>query len=81
MLRKGAHNKVYACFGSALGRKFLGCAMWVGPGPEVKFAVAGRALDDFKVRMRQLTLRSGRRSSGELEEKLQPCLLGLPRPE
>jgi len=33
---------------SAFGRKFLGYALWVGKGKEVRFAVAKKALDNFK---------------------------------
>jgi hypothetical protein len=38
--------------------------------------LAGKARDDFKVRIRQLTRRSGERSIGEVVEKLRPHLLG-----
>ena len=61
---------------SAFGRKFLGYALWVTKGREVKCAVAKKALETFKARMRQLTRRSGGRSMGEVVEKLRPYLLG-----
>lgn len=61
---------------SALGRKFLGYALWVAPGREVKCAVARKAVDNFKARIRQYTRRSGGRSMGQVVEKLRPYLLG-----
>ena len=69
-------NEAKSAVGSALGRKFLGYALWVAKGREVKCAVAGKALGDFKARIRQLTRRSGGRSMGEVVEKLRPYLLG-----
>ncbi len=38
--------------------------------------MAHKALDNFKARIRQLTRRSGRRSMGEVVDKLRPYLLG-----
>ena len=61
---------------SALGRKFLGYELWVTKGREVKCAVASKALDNFKVRTRQLTGRTGGRSMEQVVEKLRPYLLG-----
>jgi RNA-directed DNA polymerase len=61
---------------SALGRKFLGYELWVAKGSEVKCAVAHKALDNFKVRIRQLTRRSGGRSMEQVVDKLRPYLLG-----
>ena len=62
--------------GSALGRKFLGYALWVAKGGEVKCAVAHKAQADFKARIRQLTRRSGGRGISQVLEKLRPYLLG-----
>jgi RNA-directed DNA polymerase len=45
-------------------------------GKEVKCAVAKKALDNFKARIRQLTRRSGGRSMVQMVEKLRPYLLG-----
>ena len=45
-------------------------------GKEVKCAVARKALDNFKVRIRQLTRRSGGRSMAQVVEKLRPYLRG-----
>jgi RNA-directed DNA polymerase len=69
-------NEAKSAVGSALGRKFLGYALWVGKGGEVKCAVAKKALDNFKARIRQLTRRSGGRGISQVVEKLRPYLLG-----
>ena len=62
--------------GSALGRKFLGYALWGAKGREVKCAVAAKPLRDFKVRIRQITRRSGGRSMEQVAQRLRPYLLG-----
>jgi RNA-directed DNA polymerase len=62
--------------GSAFGRKFLGYALWVATGREVKCAVAKKPLLDFKARIRQLTRRSGGRSMEQVVQRLRPYLLG-----
>jgi RNA-directed DNA polymerase len=41
-------NEAKSAVGSAFGRKFLGYALWVAMGREVKCKVADKALDDFK---------------------------------
>ncbi len=69
-------NEAKSAVGSAFGRKFLGYELWVAKGREVKCAVAYKALDNFKARIRQLTRRSGGRSLGQVVEKLRPYLLG-----
>jgi RNA-directed DNA polymerase len=69
-------NEAKSAVASAFGRKFLGYALWVAKGREVKCAVAHKALDNFKARIRQLTRRSGGRSMGEVVDKLRPYLLG-----
>jgi RNA-directed DNA polymerase len=69
-------NEAKSAVASALGRKFLGYELWVAKGREVKCAVAKRALDDFKARIRQLTRRSGGRSMAQVVDKLRPYLLG-----
>ena len=69
-------NEAKSAVASAFGRKFLGYALWVAKGKEVKCAVAHKALDNFKVRIRQLTRRSGGRSMAQVVEKLRPYLLG-----
>jgi len=69
-------NEAKSAVGSAFGRKFLGYELWVAKGLEVKCAVAYKALDNFKARIRQLTRRSGGRSMSEVVEKLRSYLLG-----
>lgn len=55
-------NEAKSAVGSAFGRKFMGYALWVAQGREVKCKVADKALANFKARVRQLTGRSGGRS-------------------
>ena len=50
--------------------------LWVAKGKEVKCAVAQKALDNFKARIRQLTRRSGGRSMAQVVQKLRSYLLG-----
>jgi RNA-directed DNA polymerase len=69
-------NEAKSAVGSAFGRKSLGYELWVARGREVKCAVAVKALDNFKARIRQLTRRSGGRSLAQVVEKLRPYLLG-----
>ena len=69
-------NEAKSAVASALGRKFLGYELWAAKGREVKCAVAYKALDNFKARVRQLTRRSGGRSMAQVVEKLRPYLLG-----
>ena len=54
----------------------MGYELGVAKGLEVKWAVAYRALESFKARIRQLTRRSGGRSMEQVVEKLRPYLLG-----
>jgi len=69
-------NEAKSAVGNAFGRKFLGYALWVAQGREVKCKVADKALANFKARIRQLTRRSGGRSMEQMVEKLRPYLLG-----
>jgi RNA-directed DNA polymerase len=69
-------NEAKSAVASAFGRKFLGYALWVAKGQEVKCAVSRKALNNFKVRIRQLTRRSGGRSMVQVVQKLRPYLLG-----
>jgi RNA-directed DNA polymerase len=69
-------NEAKSAVCSAFGRKFLGYALWVARGREVKCKVADKALGNFKARIRQLTRRSGGRSMEQVVEKLRPYLLG-----
>ncbi len=69
-------NEAKSAVASAFGRKFLGYALWVTRGKEVKCKVADKPLSNFKARIRQLTRRSGGRSLEQVVEKLRPYLLG-----
>jgi RNA-directed DNA polymerase len=69
-------NEAKSAVGSAFGRKFLGYALWVAKGREVKCKVAEKALGNFKARIRQLTRRSGGRSMEQVVQKLRPYMLG-----
>lgn len=69
-------NEAKSAVASALGRKFLGYALWVAQGREVKCKVAARPLRDFKARIRALTSRSGGRSMAHVVEKLRLYMLG-----
>lgn len=69
-------NEAKSAVASAFGRKFLGYELWVAKGREVKCAVAHKALDNFKARIRQLTRRTGGRSMAHVVEKLRPYVRG-----
>jgi RNA-directed DNA polymerase len=69
-------NDAKSGVGSALGRKFLGYALWVAKGREVKCKVAERPLQNFKARIRQLTRRAGGRSMEQVVETLRTYMLG-----
>ena len=68
-------NEAKSAVASAFGRKFLGYALWVAKGKEVKCAVAHKALDNFKARIMQLTRRSGGRSMAQVVEQLRAIQL------
>ena len=69
-------NEAKSAVASAFGRKFLGYELWVAKGKEVKCAVAHKAVDNFKARIRQLTRRSAGRSMEQVVERLRPYMLG-----
>ncbi len=69
-------NEAKSAVGSVFGRKFLGYALWVAKGREIKYAVAHKAVEDFKARIRQLTRRSGGRSMEQVVQRLRPYMLG-----
>lgn len=69
-------NEAKSAVASAFGRKFLGYELWVAKGREVKCAVARKAVDNFKARIRQLTRRSGGRSMEQVVEQLRAYLPG-----
>lgn len=61
---------------SAFDTQFLGYALWVAPGGEVKRAVAGKALRAYRHRVRQFTRRSSGCSMREIIERLRTYVLG-----
>jgi RNA-directed DNA polymerase len=69
-------NEAKSAVASVFGRKFLGYALWVAKGKEVKCKVAEKPLQNFKARIRQLTRRSGGRSMEQVVQRLRPYLLG-----
>lgn len=69
-------NESKSAVGSVFGRKFLGYSLWQTSSGEVRRAVAQKALETFKQRVRQLTRRSCGRSIAEVVERLRRYLLG-----
>lgn len=69
-------NESKSAVTSALGRKFLGYAIWEDWKGEVKRAVSEKALATFKQRIRELTRRSGGCSIGQVIERLRSYVLG-----
>lgn len=69
-------NESKSAVARALDRPFLGFALWVGPGRQVKVRVAGEALDTMKARVRQETRRTRGRSLDEIVETLRTYLTG-----
>ncbi|MDO3377039.1 hypothetical protein M3027_02755 [Geoalkalibacter halelectricus] len=63
----------------ASSRKFLGYSLWYGPGGQVRYRVAKKALETFKQRIRQITRRSCGRSLPEVAERLRSYLPGWKR--
>lgn len=68
-------NEAKSAVASVTGRKFLGYGFWFAKDG-VKRKVAAKALTAFKQRVRQMTRRSGGRSTAEVIERLRPYLLG-----
>jgi RNA-directed DNA polymerase len=69
-------NEAKTAVAPASRRKFLGYTLWYGKGRQVKCAVAGKALANFKQRIRELTRRSCGRSLPEVAERLRAYMLG-----
>jgi len=69
-------NEAKTAVADAYGRKFLGYCLWRSTGGEVKRAVAGKAMDTFKQRIRQITRRSGGRSLSEVAQELKGYVPG-----
>lgn len=69
-------NEAKTAVAGAYGRKFLGYCLRRSAGGEVKRAVAGKALDTFKQRIRQITRRTCGRNLSEVAEELRRYLPG-----
>ena len=69
-------NEAKSAVARATGRKFLGYSLWVAPGRVVKRAVARKALDTYKQRIRKTTRRSNGRSLSEVAEQLRRYIPG-----
>lgn len=69
-------NEAKTAVTRATGRKFLGYALWTGTGGEVKCAVARKAVDTFKQRLRWMTRRSSGRSLAQVAERLRDYVPG-----
>src|ERR1039458_3624453 len=62
--------------GSVFGRKFLGYCLRRSSGDTVKIAVAPKALDSFRQRIRFITSRAGGRSMHQVAEQLREYVPG-----
>lgn len=69
-------NETKTAVAPATGRKFLGFELWRSAGDRIKCAVARKALDTFKQRIREMTRRSGGRSLPEVAERLRTYMPG-----
>ena len=69
-------NEKKTAVGSVFGRTFLGYCFGRWSGDTVKIAVASKALDAFKLRIRFITRRVGGRSMGQVAEQLRAYLPG-----
>lgn len=69
-------NEAKTSVRSAFGAKFLGYALWAAPGGEVKRAVAAKAVQAYRRRVRQLTRRSSARSMSQVIDQLRDYVRG-----
>lgn len=69
-------NEAKSAVASVFGRKFLGYALWQTREGEVRRAVSMKALQAFKLRIRQLTQGAVGCSMAQVVEKLRSYLLG-----
>ena len=69
-------NEAKTAVAQATGRKFLGYELWLSAGERIKCAVARKALETFKQRIRDLTGRLGGRSLAEVVERLKAYMPG-----
>lgn len=65
-----------SCATPATDRDFLGYALWVYSGKEVRLVASKKALDKMKRRVRQITSRQGGRSLPQVVEELRSYLTG-----
>jgi len=70
-------NESKSAVTSVFGRKFLGYALWQSSDGSVRRAVSAKALQTFKLRIRQLTRRNGGRSIEQVVVVLRRYLLGM----
>jgi group II intron reverse transcriptase/maturase len=69
-------NESKSAVAPAWQRQFLGFSFWVAPGSEIRRRVAGKALKAMKERVRQITVRTGGRSTTQVAGELREYLLG-----
>lgn len=69
-------NEAKSAVARAFGRKFLGYSLWLTTKGEVKRAVADKARETFKRRIRQITCRTRGRSLSEVTEELRRYMPG-----
>lgn len=69
-------NEAKTAVARVFGRKFLGYCLWRSAGGGVKRAVADKAIDTYKGRIRQITRRNGGCSLAEVAEELRGYLPG-----
>jgi RNA-directed DNA polymerase len=69
-------NESKSAVASVFGRKFLGYSLWVAKGVEIKRAVADKAVQAYKQRVRKLTRRMIGQSMAEVVKKLKPYVNG-----
>jgi len=69
-------NEAKTAVASATGRKLLGYTLWRTVGGEVKRAVAAKAIEAYKARLRQITRRNAGRSLAEVAEQLRRYVPG-----
>jgi RNA-directed DNA polymerase len=82
-LLRGLHGKLRlqineskSAVTSALGRKFLGYAIWAAPKGEVKCAVSRKALATFEQNVRWRTGHGSGRGTARVIERLRPYVPG-----
>lgn len=69
-------NETKTAIAPATGGKFLGYELWRSAGDRIKCAVARKALEAFKQRIREMTRRLGGRSLPEGAERLRTYMPG-----